>query len=244
MLLTETPRHRRTTRRRDRLYRLTTRLLSVALLPFAVALAPHRPHRARQTACQWALAARFPAESLDGLTPATRAAFEAARTEALWRHGELIGLTDGYRDAHAQARLFADAVRRTGSLTLARYWTLPPHESGHVAGIALDVRPAEGARWLERHGSRHHLYRVYDNEWWHFEYRPDGRPPRLPNPGSAIAAGSRANPGSSVLTTRPAGTPRCWRRAWSASSPRSGSTGEVTWRRSARPAAGRGGGPA
>jgi zinc D-Ala-D-Ala carboxypeptidase len=82
-------------------------------------------------------------------------------------HGELIGLTDGYRDAHAQARLFADAVRRTDSPTLAMNWTLPPHQSSHVAGTALDVRPVEGAWWLERHGSRHHLYRVYNNEWWH-----------------------------------------------------------------------------
>ena len=92
------------------------------------------PHRARHVACQWALAARFPAENLDGLTPATRAAFEAARAEALWRHGELIGLTDGYRDAHVQARLFADAMRRTGSPGLAMKWALPPHESRHVVG--------------------------------------------------------------------------------------------------------------
>jgi zinc D-Ala-D-Ala carboxypeptidase len=171
-------------RRRDRVYRVVTRLLSVALMPLALAVAPRR---ARQLACRWALAARFPAENLDGLTPATRAAFEAARTEALWHHGELIGLTDGYRDAHAQALLFAKVVRRTGSAHLALQWTLPPHESRHVTGTALDVRPTEGARWLERHGSRHHLYRVYDNEWWHFEYRPDGRPPRLPHPGASIA---------------------------------------------------------
>jgi zinc D-Ala-D-Ala carboxypeptidase len=172
-------------RRRDRLYRLVTRLLSVGLLPVALVVAPRR---ARHVACQWALAARFPGENLDGLTPATRAAFEAARAEALWCHGELIGLTDGYRDAHAQARLFADMVRRAGSPGLAMKWALPPHESRHVAGTALDVRPAEGARWLERHGSPHHLYRVYDNEWWHFEYRPDGRPPRLPQPGASITS--------------------------------------------------------
>jgi D-alanyl-D-alanine carboxypeptidase len=162
VLLISTPCPSRTTRRRDRLYRLVTRLLSVALLPLAVVMARRR---ARQVACQWALAARFPAENLDGLTAATRAAFEAARTDALWRHGELIGLTDGYRDAQAQARLFADAVRRTGSPALAMNWTLPPDQSSHVAGTALDVRPLEGARWLERYGSRHHLYRVYDNEW-------------------------------------------------------------------------------
>ena len=172
-------------RRRDPLYRLVTRLLSVVLLPLAFVRAPRR---ARHVACQWALAARFPAENLNGLTPATRAAFEAARAEAWWCHGELIGLTDGYRDAHAQARLFADAVRRAGSARLAMEWTLPPDESRHVAGTAVDVRPVEGARWLERHGSRHHLYRVYDNEWWHFEYWPDGQPPRLPHPGASITS--------------------------------------------------------
>lgn len=171
------------TRRRDCLYRLVTRLLSVALLPLAFAVAPRR---ARHVACQWALATRFPAEKLDGLTPAARAAFEAARTQALWCHGQLIGLTAGYRDAHAQARLFDEAVRRAGSPGLARTWTLPPNESRHVTGTALDVRPVEGALWLERHGARHHLYRVYDNEWWHFEYWPGGRPPRLPHPGASI----------------------------------------------------------
>jgi hypothetical protein len=153
------------------------------LLPAAFAVGPRR---ARHVACQWALAARFPAEQLDGLAAAARAAFEASRTEALWRYGELIGLTDGYRDAGTQARLFAEAVRLAGSPALAARSVLPPGESRHVAGTAMDVRPAEGARWLERHGARYHLYRVYDNEWWHFEYRPEGPPPRVPHPGSAV----------------------------------------------------------
>jgi hypothetical protein len=169
-----------TTRRRDVVYRLVTRALAVAFVPAAWVLTPGR---ARHTACQWALAARFPAESLAGLTGATRAAFEAARAEALWRHGELIGLTSGYRGPLEQARLFAAAVARDGSVAAAWRRVLPPHASRHVAGTALDVRPTEGAQWLERHGARHELYRTYDNEWWHFEYRPDGRPVRLPHPG-------------------------------------------------------------
>ena len=114
----------RTVRRRDPCYRLVTRLLSIAALPVAFVVAPGR---ARHVACRWALALRFPAENLDGLTPDTLAAFEAARTEALWCHGELIGLTAGYRDARTQARLLADTVRRTGSLELAPRRTLPPH---------------------------------------------------------------------------------------------------------------------
>ncbi|GIH18548.1 D-alanyl-D-alanine carboxypeptidase family protein [Rugosimonospora africana] len=170
-------------RRRDRAYRVVTRALAVALVPAAFTVAPRR---ARHVACQWALAARFPAEDLTGLTPATRAAFEAARTQALWCDGELIGLTDGYRDAEQQARLFAEEVRRTGSVEAARLWILPPNQSRHVAGTAVDVRPAEGARWLERHGARYHLYRLYDNEWWHFEYRPDAQPERLPHPGAPV----------------------------------------------------------
>ncbi len=167
-------------RRRDRGYRLVTRVLAAVLLPAAW---PVAPGRARLAAGEWALAARFPAEDLAGLTPATRAAFTAARSLALWRDGELIGLTSGHRDAGEQARLFAGEVRRAGSPAAARRRVLPPEESRHVGGTALDVRPVEGARWLERHGARHHLYRVYDNEWWHFEYRPEGRPPRRPHPG-------------------------------------------------------------
>src|SRR5690242_7458718 len=146
-------------RRRDPWYRWMTRALAVALLPLAAVMTPGR---ARHTACRWALAARFPREDLAGLTPATRTAFVAARTRALWRHGELIGLTSGYRDAGVQERLFAAEVRRTGSPAQARRRVLPARESRHVTGTALDVRPVEGARWLERHGARFRLYRVYD----------------------------------------------------------------------------------
>ncbi|UWZ43440.1 D-alanyl-D-alanine carboxypeptidase family protein [Dactylosporangium matsuzakiense] len=169
-------------RRRDVVYRWVTRGLAVALVPVAW----FRVSRgARHAACQWALALRFPAEDLAGLTGATRAAFEAARAEALWRHGELIGLTSGYRHPLEQARLFAAAVADDGSVAAACRRVLPPYASRHVAGTALDVRPREGAAWLERHGGRHGLYRTYDNEWWHFEYRPDGCPVRLPHPGLA-----------------------------------------------------------
>jgi hypothetical protein len=171
-------------RRRDSVYRAVTRLLAFLLTPIA-ALAT--PGRARHTACQWALKMRFPAENLAGLTSATRTAFEAARAQALWRHGELLGLTSGYRDPITQAALYAAEVRRCGSEEAARRRALPPHESRHVAGVALDVRPSEGARWLEEYGARYGLYRRYDNEWWHFEFCSDGRPARLPHPDIARA---------------------------------------------------------
>ena len=173
-----------TNRTRDRVFAAGTKVLALALLPAALLRAPGR---ARRLACQWALAARFPAENLDGLTGPALAAFTAARTEAFWRDGQLIGLTSGHRDPAEQQRLYAAEVRRTGSPRAARRRILPAAESAHVSGVAMDVRPTEGARWLEEHGGRYCLFRIYDNEWWHFEHRPEGgsqAPPRLPYPGA------------------------------------------------------------
>jgi zinc D-Ala-D-Ala carboxypeptidase len=165
---------------RDTVLETLTKIIAVLLLPLAYLSAPGR---ARYFACQWALALRFPVESLDGLDRATSLSFKAARAEAFWRHGQLIGLTSGHRDAATQHALFAAEVTRTGSRTAARQRVLPPEESCHVKGTALDVRPAEGALWLETHGDRYGLYRRYDNEWWHFEHHPT-RPTRYPTPAA------------------------------------------------------------
>lgn len=54
----------------------------------------------------------------------------------------------------------------------------------------MDVRPVEGSRWLEMNGWRYHLYRTYDNEWWHFEFRAN-RPARLPYPGFRVRHGAQ-----------------------------------------------------
>ncbi|MER5987570.1 D,D-peptidase/D,D-carboxypeptidase VanY-N [Streptomyces sp. NPDC001787] len=164
-------------RPRDRLFAVLAVVLAVLLLPVAFV---RNPGRARELACDWALGIRFPAEDLTGLTDGARAAFTAARAGALWRHGQLIGLTSGYRDPLVQQQLFDQEVRRVGSLAAARMLVLPPAESKHVKGTALDVRPYEGARWLEEHGARYDLYRIYDNEWWHFEYHPDADLPPTP----------------------------------------------------------------
>jgi zinc D-Ala-D-Ala carboxypeptidase len=168
---------------RTRLFAAATRVLAVLLVPVAFLRAPGH---ARYFACQWALATRFPAEDLRGLAPAAFAAFTAARTEAFWRDRQLIGLTSGHRDAAVQFRMFAEEVRRTGSPRAATRRVLPPERSAHVHGVALDVRPTEGARWLEAHGWRFNLYRTYDNEWWHFEYRVVP-PVRLPHPGFSVS---------------------------------------------------------
>jgi len=176
--------------RRDRLRGVATLVLGrVLLLPALL----RRPGHARELACHWALALRFPHTDLTGLTPSTREQFIRARTTAFWQDGQLIGLTSGYRDRATQEHLFAARVAESGSVSEAREQVLPAEESAHVAGVALDVRPMSGARWLEDHGGAHDLYRIYDNEWWHFEYRPGGRAPvRLPHPG--VTAGPAAEP--------------------------------------------------
>lgn len=190
---------------RDRLYAAITLVLAALLLPAACAC---RPGRARALACAWALRMRYPAEDLTGLSEDARAAFTAARAEAFWRHGQLLGLTSGYRSPWVQQRMFDQEVRRSGSPASARTLVLPAAESHHVRGIALDVRPYQGARWLEEHGGRYRLYRVYDNEWWHFEYHPDGNgtpPRRRPHPGSGretVTARERAADRGGEASTR------------------------------------------
>jgi D-alanyl-D-alanine carboxypeptidase len=152
-------------------FEVATKVLARVLLPVAKV---REPREARHRAAQWALGLRFPRESLAGLMPETRRAFEEARAEAFWRDGQLIGLTSGHRDAAEQYRLCQELGSRV----------LPPSESEHVRGMALDVRPTEGAQWLERNGDRWNLFSRYDNEPWHFELAAS-RPERQPHPGAA-----------------------------------------------------------
>jgi hypothetical protein len=176
-------------------YRLTTIGLAGLRLPLDTLAGRWRP---RERASEWALGLRFPREDLSGLDIGTRVAFTAARSEALWRHGIVIGLTSGARSATEQQRLFDDAVRHHGSDSAARQWVLPPAESLHVQGRALDIRPREGAWWLEVHGHRFGLYRTYANEWWHFEHWPEfigtaSCPPLRADPRSRVPAGGRSS---------------------------------------------------
>lgn len=83
--------------------------------------------------------------------------------------GVELHVTSGWRSPAEQQRLFDAAVRRYGSAEAASHWVLPPDESAHVRGAAVDVGPRAGAKWLEQHGLQFGLCRRYDNEWWHFE---------------------------------------------------------------------------
>ncbi len=112
-----------------------------------------------------------PGTASQGLTPGTLAAFVAART-AMRAEGIELRLTSGYRSPRRQQQLFDEAVARYGSPEAARVWVLPPQESQHVRGVAVDVAPREAARWLDEHGARFGLCRTMEWEWWHFEHHP------------------------------------------------------------------------
>ena len=105
---------------------------------------------------------------VDSLTPPVRRAIGLA-IEAARADGVDLRVTSGWRSRDHQQRLYEQAVAKYGSPAAARRWVLPPGESAHVRGEAVDVGPAEGAAWLERHGVRWGLCRRYANEPWHFE---------------------------------------------------------------------------
>jgi zinc D-Ala-D-Ala carboxypeptidase len=102
------------------------------------------------------------------LDPALRHAFAVARRDAA-AQGIEMSITSGWRSHAEQATLFAAAVRKYGSAAEASHWVLPPGQSAHERGAAIDVGPAEGAAWLDAHGVHYGLCRRYQNEPWHFE---------------------------------------------------------------------------
>ncbi|HWL35200.1 MAG TPA: M15 family metallopeptidase [Frankiaceae bacterium] len=103
-----------------------------------------------------------------GLTPSMRRAVARA-IDAARADGVELRVTSGWRSAEHQRRLYESAIAKYGSASVARQWVLPPDESAHVRGEAVDIGPAAGAAWLETYGVRFGLCRRYANEPWHFE---------------------------------------------------------------------------
>jgi hypothetical protein len=106
------------------------------------------------------------------LDPDLREAFVRARADAAG-DGVVLHLNSGWRSTAHQQRLFDEAVARYGSVEEAARWVARPGTSVHESGDAIDVGPEPAATWLADHGADHGLCRVYDNEPWHFELRPD-----------------------------------------------------------------------
>ncbi|MGM7423663.1 M15 family metallopeptidase [Cellulosimicrobium sp. CpK407] len=107
-------------------------------------------------------------QAATGLDPELERRFDAARAAAD-ADGVELTLTSGWRTAAEQQELVDAALERYGSAEEAHRWVLPPESSEHVAGLAIDVGPTDGALWLEQHGAEFGLCRTYANELWHFE---------------------------------------------------------------------------
>jgi zinc D-Ala-D-Ala carboxypeptidase len=140
--------------------------LPVATLPALMATALSMPTAAAAPVDQ--RAATSSAAGTDGLEPMLALAYTLAETEA-HAEGADLSITSGYRTPEEQEQLWLDGLGTYGSPEEARRWVLPPSESTHVSGQAVDVGPRAGAQWLETNGNRWGLCRIYENEWWHFE---------------------------------------------------------------------------
>lgn len=120
-----------------------------------------------------------PGRLTDEMSSRVQAAINAAEEDGV----ELV-VTSGWRSAEYQQELLDEAIEEYGSREEATHWVLPPEDSNHVNGTAVDVGPREGMAWLDEHGWEFGLCRRYDNEPWHFEplTEPGGDcPPREPH---------------------------------------------------------------
>lgn len=114
-----------------------------------------------------------PAPVPTALDPRVEERFTDAQ-DAAGAEGVELTITSGWRSVDDQQLLVDEMVSTYGSVEEARRWVLPPEKSAHVAGLAIDVGPRDGAAWLEERSLDFGLCRTYDNEWWHFELMPDG----------------------------------------------------------------------
>ena len=106
------------------------------------------------------------------LNPQLSARFNAARTVGA-SHGYTIEIRSGWRSVNHQQHLFDAAVKKYGSAQTATKWVLPPRDSMHTFGLAIDVKYSGDIRgasfWFQKYSSHFGLCRRYQNEWWHYE---------------------------------------------------------------------------
>jgi D-alanyl-D-alanine carboxypeptidase len=79
----------------------------------------------------------------------------------------------GWRSPEYQEHLLHEAISKYGSDEEAARWVATPNTSAHVSGDAVDIGPSHAAAWLSAHGAAYGLCRIYANEPWHYELRPE-----------------------------------------------------------------------
>jgi zinc D-Ala-D-Ala carboxypeptidase len=119
------------------------------------------------------------------LDPALLGALREAATDAA-DDGVEFYVDSGWRSPEYQERLLQEAVSKYGSEAEAARWVAAPNRSAHVSGDAVDIGPSDATAWLSEHGAEYGLCRIYGNEPWHYELRPEaidhGCPPMYADP--------------------------------------------------------------
>jgi zinc D-Ala-D-Ala carboxypeptidase len=106
------------------------------------------------------------------LDPDLLGALRQAATDAA-DDGIEFFVDSGWRSPEYQNQLLRDAVSEYGSEEEAARWVATAKTSAHVSGDAVDIGPDDGAAWLSEHGAEYGLCRIYGNEPWHYELRPE-----------------------------------------------------------------------
>jgi zinc D-Ala-D-Ala carboxypeptidase len=99
-------------------------------------------------------------------------ALRQAATEAANDGVEFV-VDSGWRSRTYQEHLLHQAIAKYGSEAEAARWVATPDTSAHVSGDAVDIGPSDATAWLSAHGAEYGLCRIYRNEPWHYELRPD-----------------------------------------------------------------------
>ncbi len=127
--------------------------------------------------------------ALANLDPRLRRALRHAALDAA-KDGIEILVTSGWRSREYQKQLLRHAVAKYHSEKEAVRWVATPDTSSHVSGDAVDIGPSRATAWLSKHGARSRLCRIYRNEPWHYELRPDAIDDGCPS----MYADARHNP--------------------------------------------------
>ena len=106
------------------------------------------------------------------LDPGLLRAFRHAAGDAA-KDGIEILVNSGWRSREYQKQLLRDAIAKYGSEKEAARWVATPDTSSHVSGDAVDIGPSRATAWLSKHGAEYGLCRIYRNEPWHYELRPE-----------------------------------------------------------------------
>jgi zinc D-Ala-D-Ala carboxypeptidase len=106
------------------------------------------------------------------LNPDLLGALRRAATDAADDGIEFV-VDSGWRSPEYQERLLREAISKYGSEAEASRWVATPNTSAHVKGDAVDIGPSDAAAWLSEHGAAYGLCRIYGNEPWHYELRPN-----------------------------------------------------------------------